>query len=553
MNSDNSAHSAPHRHSRDIQPSPTKAAPTQQKGGKPLKALVSVLSVMVLAFSAVGYLAIGRLGGEMASVGNLALGGGSGFKQDAVDGAMDILLVGSDSRTDAQGNPLSREELDSLNAGEAGGEENTDTIMLIRIPNDGSRATAVSIPRDTYVNEGELGNMKINGVFSTHKDMVVEQMTLENEEAVAAGNDAVHTDKEIEQEGTAAGRAALLDQIHSLTGIEVDHYAEIGLLGFVLLTDAVDGVEVCLNNDVNDPMSGADFKAGRQTISGAKALTFVRQRYGLPRGDLDRIVRQQAYMASLVNKMLDTGTLTNPSTLADVSKAVERSVVIDEGWDVMGFATQMAGLAGGNVTFSTIPVTSIDGVGDFGESIVTVDVDEVHAFMDDLARTEEETAAAQPSADDSEGNSAGITPVAEDINLQVLNAGSIAGLAAGVSGWLTGTGYNVENTGNAMPGVYWESQIVAADPTDERVVALAEQMGGLPVTANAELEPDTFIVITADDYAGPTDESSQAQASESAAAQPDPTNQVGTPGADFGTAEVAPEINAGGDGPRCVN
>lgn len=553
MNSDNSAHSAPHRHSRDIQPSPTKAAPTQQKGGKPLKALVSVLSVMVLAFSAVGYLAIGRLGGEMASVGNLALGGGSGFKQDAVDGAMDILLVGSDSRTDAQGNPLSREELDSLNAGEAGGEENTDTIMLIRIPNDGSRATAVSIPRDTYVNEGELGNMKINGVFSTHKDMVVEQMTLENEEAVAAGNDAVHTDKEIEQEGTAAGRAALLDQIHSLTGIEVDHYAEIGLLGFVLLTDAVDGVEVCLNNDVNDPMSGADFKAGRQTISGAKALTFVRQRYGLPRGDLDRIVRQQAYMASLVNKMLDTGTLTNPSTLADVSKAVERSVVIDEGWDVMGFATQMAGLAGGNVTFSTIPVTSIDGVGDFGESIVTVDVDEVHAFMDDLARTEEETAAAQPSADESEGNSAGITPVAEDINLQVLNAGSIAGLAAGVSGWLTGTGYNVENTGNAMPGVYWESQIVAADPTDERVVALAEQMGGLPVTANAELEPDTFIVITADDYAGPTDESSQAQASESAAAQPDPTNQVGTPGADFGTAEVAPEINAGGDGPRCVN
>ena len=553
MNSDNSAHSAPHRHSRDIQPSPTKAAPTQQKGGKPLKALVSVLSVMVLAFSAVGYVAIGRLGGEMASVGNLALGGGSGFKQDSVDGAMDILLVGSDSRTDAQGNPLSREELDSLNAGEAGGEENTDTIMLIRIPDDGSRATAVSIPRDTYVNEGELGNMKINGVFSTHKDMVVEQMTLENEEAVAAGNDAVHTDKEIEQEGTAAGRAALLDQIHSLTGIEVDHYAEIGLLGFVLLTDAVDGVEVCLNNDVNDPMSGADFKAGRQTISGAKALTFVRQRYGLPRGDLDRIVRQQAYMASLVNKMLDTGTLTNPSTLADVSKAVERSVVIDEGWDVMGFATQMAGLAGGNVTFSTIPVTSIDGVGDFGESIVTVDVDEVHAFMDDLARTEEETAAAQPSADDSEGSSAGIAPVAEDINLQVLNAGSIAGLAAGVSGWLTGIGYNVENTGNAMPGVYWESQIVAADPTDERVVALAEQMGGLPVTANAELEPDTFIVITADDYAGPTDESSQAQASESAAAQPDPTKQVGTPGADFGTAEVAPEIDAGGDGPRCVN
>lgn len=546
-----SDNTAAHRHSRDIQPSPSHASSTKQKGATPLKVLLSLLSVLVLTFSGVGYLAIGRLGGEMASVGNLALGGGPGFKQDSIDGAMDILLVGSDSRTDAQGNPLSQQELASLNAGVADGEENTDTIMLIRIPNDGSRATAVSIPRDTYVNQGDMGNMKINGVYSAHKGEVVDRMTKENEDAVAEGKNAPHTEKEIEQAGTAAGRAALLDQVHALTGIEVDHYAEIGLLGFVLLTDAVNGVDVCLNNDVKDPMSGADFKAGRQTISGAKALTFVRQRYELPRGDLDRIVRQQAYMASLVNKMLDTGTLTNPSTLAAVSKAVERSVVIDEGWDIMGFATQMAGLAGGNVTFTTIPVTSIDGVGDYGESIVTVDIDQVHTFMDDLARTQEETESAAPAPDES-ADKPSESPVADNITLHVLNAGSITGLAAGVTTWLTDVGYNVENTANAMPGVYWESQIVAADPTDERVIALAEQLGGLPITPNAELEPDTFIVVTADNYAGPLDEGKQAEASDAAQA-PSGTDQVGTPGADFGTAEVAPEIDAGGDGPRCVN
>src|SRR5699024_4138626 len=184
------------------------------------------------------------------------------------------------------------------------------------------------------------------------------------------------------------GRAALLDTIRGLTDIEIDHYAEVGLLGFVLLTNAVDGVDVCLNNAVDDPMSGAKFPAGEQTLDGAEALSLVRQRYGLPRSDLDRIVRQQAYMASLVNKVVSTGTLTSPSKLSKISEAVERSVIIDEDWDVMGFATQMAILAGGNVTFNTIPVTSVDGTGDYGESIVTVDLKQVHQFYEDLPVSE---------------------------------------------------------------------------------------------------------------------------------------------------------------------
>ncbi|NED68278.1 LytR family transcriptional regulator, partial [Streptomyces sp. SID10244] len=68
----------------------------------------------------------------------------------ADDGAVDILLVGTDSRTDAKGNPLSPSELKMLRSGEEVAT-NTDTILLIRIPNDGSSATAISIPRDSYV------------------------------------------------------------------------------------------------------------------------------------------------------------------------------------------------------------------------------------------------------------------------------------------------------------------------------------------------------------------------------------------------------------------
>ena len=69
-----------------------------------------------------------------------------------------------------------------------------------------------------------------------------------------------------------------------------------------LITDALGGVDVCLKDAVYEPLSGADFPAGWQKLDGPKALSFVRQRHDLPRGDLDRVVRQQVVMASLARK-----------------------------------------------------------------------------------------------------------------------------------------------------------------------------------------------------------------------------------------------------------
>ncbi|SQG64164.1 Transcriptional regulator lytR [Corynebacterium renale] len=514
---------------REFQPAPDMPTRIEQAGSGISKTLIAVMSVLVLVVGGLGYFSVGRLGNEVASASNLSLGGGQGVK-DAKDGATDILLVGSDSRRDAQGNPLSEQELAALNAGVEDGEYNTDTIMVIRVPNDGSSATAVSIPRDTYVNEGDFGNMKINGVFSTH-------MNNEREELMNAG---VTDEDTLVRRSTEAGRKGLIDAVSRLTGVEVDHYAEIGLVGFVLLTDALGGVDVCLNNDVYDEFSGANFHAGVQTLNGHEALAFVRQRHGLPRGDLDRVVRQQAFMASMVNKVLSAGTLTSPSKLSDLSTAAERSVIIDEGWDIVSFATQLAGLAGGNVTFSTIPVTSVDGVGDYGESIVTVDVDQVHAFMDDLLG-EEESAEETPTQEAPAGGVA-----VTDKEIHVLNAGGPQGLAAGVGSYLANAGNAVVETANAMPGLYSASQVLAPSESDPDALALAEALGGLPVVANASLDANTLIVVTANDYTGPRDENAED-------IQPDPEDAVGQPGADFGAAEVAPTIDAGGNGPRCVN
>src|ERR1700749_3776013 len=124
----------------------------------------------------------------------------------ADDGALDILLVGMDSRADAHGNPLSPQELATLRAGDEVAS-NTDTIILVRIPDNGKSATAISIPRDTYVSAPGLGKTKINGVYGQTKE----------EKRVSLVESGVAAD-EAEREGTGAGRDALIKTVGNLTG-----------------------------------------------------------------------------------------------------------------------------------------------------------------------------------------------------------------------------------------------------------------------------------------------------------------------------------------------
>src|ERR1700730_10989695 len=295
------------------------------------------------------------------------------------DGAIDILLVGLDSRTDAHGNPLSPDELATLRAGD---EEatNTDTIILVRIPNNGRSATAISIPRDSYVAAPGLGKTKINGVYGQTRE--AKRATL-----VKAGASAA----EAEARGTEAGRDALIKNVADLTGGTGDHYAEIGLLGFALITDALGGVEVCLKQPVFEPLSGADFPAGRQKLDGPQALSFVRQRHDLPRRDLHRGGRQQVVMASLAHRVISCQTLSSPTTMRPLEGAVPRSVVLSQGWDVMDFVQQLQKLAGGNVAFATIPVLDGAGWSDDGmQSVVRVDPHQVQDWVAGLLHEQDQ-------------------------------------------------------------------------------------------------------------------------------------------------------------------
>jgi LCP family protein required for cell wall assembly len=451
----------------------------------------------------------------------IALGGGG------EDGAIDVLLVGLDSRTDAHGNPLSEEELATLRAGDDEAT-NTDTIILVRIPNSGESATAISIPRDSYVEAPGVGKMKINGVYgSAHFEKKTELVEQDGMDPVQA-----------EPQATEAGREALIKTVASLTGVTVDHYAEIGLLGFSLITDALGGVNVCLKDAVYEPLSGADFPAGWQKLDGPQALSFVRQRHDLPRGDLDRVVRQQSVMASLAHEVISSKTLSSPATLDRLQQAVQRSVVLSDGWDIMEFAEQLQKLAAGNVAFATIPVLQENGWSDDGmQSVVRVDPTQVNEWVTGLLH------------DQDEGKTEEIAYTPDKTTADVVNATDINGLAAAVSQVLTNKGFTPGTTGNNEGGPIAGSQVVAAKADDLGAQAISKELGGLPVVEDASVAPGTVRVVLGGDYTGPGSgldgtDPMLATADAVAAGSSDAT----------GTGPIeSPIITAGSDDPECVN
>ena len=443
--------------------------------------------------------------------------------QGGDDGAIDILLVGMDSRTDAHGNPLSAQELATLRAGDETAT-NTDTIILVRIPNNGKSATAISIPRDTYVSAPGLGKTKINGVYGQTKE----------EKRVSLVESGTAPD-EAEREGTEAGREALIKTVADLTGVTVDHYAEIGLLGFSLITDALGGVNVCLKEPVYEPLSGADFPAGWQKLNGPQALSFVRQRHDLPRGDLDRVVRQQVVMASLAHQVISGKTLSSPATMNRLQQAIQRSVVLSSGWDIMDFVDQLQKLAGGKIAFATIPVLDESGWSDDGmHSVVRIDPHQVQDWVAGLLH------------DQAQGKTEELAYTPNKTTANVVNDTDINGLAAAVSEVLSSKGFSAGTVGNNDAAHVAASQVQAAKADDLGAQAVAKDLGGLPVIANTSVPPGSVRVGLANDYTGPGAGLSDGPATVAA-------NSTNSGPANNNAPPPSPILTAGSEHPECVN
>lgn len=240
---------------------------------------------------------------------------------EASSSGTNYLIVGSDSREG-----LSGEDAERLATGEAAGQR-TDTIMLLHTGSSGS--VLVSIPRDSLVPIPGHGNSKINAAFAI------------------------------------GGPQLLTQSVEEATGLRVDHYVEVGFGGFVGAVDAVGGVDMCVEEAIDDPKAGLDIEAGCQELDGPTALGYVRTR-ATAGSDFDRVQRQREFLSALLGKATSPLTLINPFRMVPLASAVTDTITVDDGdhiWNLAGLAWGMKGVAGGDGVQTTVPIGGSSGSG----------------------------------------------------------------------------------------------------------------------------------------------------------------------------------------------
>ncbi|GAA3583082.1 LCP family protein [Amycolatopsis ultiminotia] len=398
-----------------------------------------------------------------------------------------ILLVGLDTRTDAQGNPLPPDVLKQLHAGGADdGGDTTDTMIVVHIPAGGGKATAISIPRDSYVRvAGDFGKHKINSAYTYGQTDAKNKL----------GADGV-SGAQLETEAAQAGARTAIDTVQQFTGLRITHYAAVNLAGFYYVSQAVGGVPVCLTEAVHDPYSGANFPQGSQTVSGAQALQFVRQRHGLPNGDLDRIKRQQVFMGSMAKTILSAGTLADPAKLDDLIGAVKKAVVVDANWDILGFAQQLHGMSAGSIHFVTVPVVNISLKTPNDGDAVQVDPSQVQSFV----RQQTGATAGSPSSGPPSSQSASGDSSLSSTVVDVRNSSGADGLAARVADKLSAAGYG---SGTVSNGTSRKTSIVYYGHGQRSTAGkIADTLGGMAVGSDNSLPEDHFSVYLGKDYQG---------------------------------------------------
>lgn len=248
---------------------PAPQPPKRRRTGRRVGIAVVVLLALLLAWP------IGLLVWANGQINHVAALSGS-----ADTPGRTYLLAGSDSRADGA-------TWDTTEG------ERTDTIMVLHKPSSGP-TTLVSLPRDTFTEIPGHGNNKLNAAYSL------------------------------------GGPTLLVQSVEGLTGLSVDHYVEIGMAGVLDVVDAVGGVELCLDYDVDDWRSRLEWEAGCHEVDGETALAFARMRYADPEGDIGRTDRQRQIVGAVVSEAASPGTLLNPMNHVDLLDAGVSSLVVDE-------------------------------------------------------------------------------------------------------------------------------------------------------------------------------------------------------------------------------
>jgi LCP family protein required for cell wall assembly len=220
------------------------------------------------------------------------------------------------------------------------GFQRSDSIMIAHIPADRKRIFLIGIPRDSYVPIPGHGTDKINAAYAY------------------------------------GGPQLLIKTVEKLTKVRIDHFAALDFNGFITMSNALGGVDVYVARDVHDSANDITWQQGNVHLEGERALLFVRQRYGLPGGDFDRIKRQQAFLSAMAKKAISKGTLTNPFKLDAFLQATTKSITVDSEVSIgtlRDLALELRDIRAGDLLSTTMPVAGTGMVK--GASIVRLDQD----------------------------------------------------------------------------------------------------------------------------------------------------------------------------------
>ncbi|MFF9984273.1 LCP family protein [Streptomyces erythrochromogenes] len=243
------------------------------------------------------------------------------------------LIVGSDSREG-----MSDEEKKKLHTGSAEGKR-TDSMMILAKCSSGN--TMISLPRDSDVEIPSFVGSQSGKKFPAQGRRV-------------KLNAAYAED----------GPELLVRTVEHNTGLRIDHYAEIGFAGFANIVDALGGVELDIEEGFKDEKSGADFKAGKQTLNGEQSLAFVRTRYAFAESDLQRTKNQQKFLAALASQAATPSTILNPFALYPMLGAGLDTLIVDKDmglYDMGQMFFAMKGVNGGDGVSMNMPISGQRG------------------------------------------------------------------------------------------------------------------------------------------------------------------------------------------------
>jgi anionic cell wall polymer biosynthesis LytR-Cps2A-Psr (LCP) family protein len=430
--------------------------------GKAVYTVVCLFAAVLLVVAGYAHKVVGQVN---------ATGKGITIAGSPSVGAMNILVMGLESRTNYEGQTLPNSLLTAMHAGNASsvsagqvGSQDTNTLILIHIFAGGKQAVGFSISRDDLVTypqayDGQTEG-KIDGAYAyAYVQYVSDHFGKED-------------NKDLYLHANQAGQAATIATVQSVTGQKIDHFVEVNLAGFYYLASAFNGIEVCIqpapaqggfgaganltdlvpatgtnNSGFNAFKDGYNSKKGGAQylhLSAAQSLAYVRARDTLPGVDLGRTKRQQAVIDYVIYQLKHEGVLGDISKLNALLGTADQYLITDAGFNLLDFATDMRALNGQDLSFQTLPYTPENNVPVPGypgpQDVNIIDVPYIQRLVK-TAFDPQPPATGAKSAVKSTAGPAPTTPAAS-VTVDVYNGDpGAAGLAGQVSQALVGLGY----------------------------------------------------------------------------------------------------------------